>query len=452
MARSTELSLSHLGGTLLRRRSVALVAAGTASFGCPGPRTPREPEALPVTLTLEPDLGTVRGVAATEQRTFASLTRAAAPDRASVTTVVAHQGEARAWSTTLIGEAGPIAATPAAVAVTLTGTGTVGGAPVRGEPGGMIVGLDPATGRARWQLAAHTDEWVVVTSIAAVPGGFVVGGTFSGSLRLAQAVVTSGGSADGFVARLTEAGEVAWLVRVGGAGPDTVEGVAARADHIAVAGTFVASAELQGHPLPAFDDRSPFPDAFVASLDARGAHQWSATFGGPQADSVVGVAIDARGDVVVAGTARGVVHVGGADLAAQGLADGVLAWWSATGTARHAVLVGGAEFDGLRGITAVGPHVVVSGFFSGTLRLGDRTMVADGGDDAFLAAVDGGGSIAATWVVTGPGREEVSALAAAPGGLVAGIAHTAPARIDDAALPAPADPLAGAALIVRTHP
>ncbi len=436
----------------MRRRSVALVAAGTASFGCPESRTPREPASLPITLALDHDLGAVRGVAATEHRTFAALTRAAGPDRPAVTTVVAHRGEARAWSTTLPGEAGPVAASAAAVVVTLTGTGTVGGAPVRGEPGGMVIGLDPETGRARWRLAAHTDEWVVLTSIAAVPGGFVVGGTFSGSLRLAQAVVTSGGSADGFVARLTEAGEVAWLVRVGGSGPDAVEGVAARGDRIAIAGTFVASAELQGHPLPAFDDRSPFPDAFVASLDVRGAHQWSATFGGPQADSVVGVAIDAGGHVVVAGAARGVVHLGGADLTAQGLADGVLAWWSADGTAEHALLVGGAEFDGLRGIAAVGPHVVVSGFFSGTLRIGDRTMVADGGDDAFIAAVDGGGSIAATWVVTGPGREEVSALAGATGGLVAGIAHTARARVEDAALPAAADPLGGAALIVRPYP
>jgi len=50
------------------------------------------------------------------------------------------------------------------------------------------------------------------------------------------------------------------------------------------------------------------------------------------------------------------------------------------------------------------------------------------------------------------GREEVSALATAPGGLIAGIAHTAAARVDDAALPAPTDPRGGAAVIVRAHP
>jgi hypothetical protein len=58
---------------------------------------------------------------------------------------------------------------------------------------------------------------------------------------------------------------------------------------------------------------------------------------------------------------------------------------------------------------------------------------------------------AAVWPVAGPGREEISAVAAAPGGFVAGIALTAPARIDDAALPAPVGPSEGAAVIVRSH-
>ena len=45
--------------------------------------------------------------------------------------------------------------------------------------------------------------------------------------------------------------------------------------------------------------------------------------------------------------------------------------------------------------------------------------------------------------------EEITALAAIPGGFVAGVAHTAAAQLDGTALRAPADPMSGAAILIR---
>ena len=103
----------------------------------------------------------------------------------------------------------------------------------------------------------------------------VVGGSFSGTLRIGAKVVSSAGKTDGFVARLTATGGVAWLVRVGGPGADAVQGVAAAGDRIAIAGTFAAGADLLGQPLPPFDERSVAADGFVAELDAAGARRWA---------------------------------------------------------------------------------------------------------------------------------------------------------------------------------
>jgi hypothetical protein len=238
-------------------------------------------------------------------------------------------------------------------------------------------------------------------------------------------------------------------VRIGGPGVDAVQGVAARGDRIAVAGTFAAGADFLGQPLEAHDDKSPLGDGFIGELDGHGARRWAASFGGKEDDAVAGVAIDALGNVVVAATVRGSLHVGGADLAARGTADGLVAWWADGGAPGAAVLVGGLDFDGLRGIIPAGGRVVVSGFFSGKIHLGERALSAGGGDDAFVAELDATGRIVQSWPITGEGREEVVQLAPVPGGFIAGIAHTAAAQVDGAPLAMPKDPMTGAAIAIR---
>ena len=91
------------------------------------------------------------------------------------------------------------------------------------------------------------------------------------------------------------------------------------------------------------------------------------------------------------------------------------------------------DADGASAIAAARDHVVVGGYTA---------------TDAFLVALDPGHEVA-RFPLAGPGREEVTALATIPGGFVGAIAHTAALTIGSTALPAPADPMTGAALIVR---
>lgn len=377
---------------------------------------------------------------------------AAAGPAGATTTIEAIRpaaGAAAAWHTELVGQGGPLAIAGSRVIAALGGAGTVAGLALRGEPGAAVVALDAATGAPAWKLAIDSTEWSVLEALAGTSAGVVVGGSFSGTLRIADRVVSSAGQSDGFVARITAAGGVAWLIRVGGPGADAVHGVAWAGDRIAIAGTFAAGADLLGEPLPALDPRSPRADGFVAELDPAGARRWVQSFGGKADDSVAGVAIDAAGRIAVAATARDTVHVGPVELVARGAADGVVAWWGPGGSVLDAVRLGGDDFDGLRAIAPAGERVVVAGFYSGSIRLGDRTLTAGGGDDAFVAELDAAGNVAHAWSIGGDGREEVTALAAIPGGFVAAVAHTAAARIDDTALPAPADPMSGAAIVVR---
>jgi outer membrane protein assembly factor BamB len=418
--------------------ALALLSACSAR-----PKAPRVPPAADLALPL---VGAIRGVAGGGTALYAALETGSTP---ATTTVRAQRRGDEAWHVDLPGRGGPLAATPTLVAATVTASAALGAGVVRGDPAAAIVALDAATGARRWTVLVDSTEWALVTAIAALHADFVVAGTFGGTLRAGSRVVSSAGRSDGFVVRLSPAGEVRWLVRVGGAGADGVQGVATAGDRIAIAGTFTAGAELGGAPLPAYDESSPLGDAFAAELDDSGARRWTATFGGRADDTVAGVAIDGRGNVVVAASTRDVVHVGSAQLVTQGASDGIVAWFGEGGEQGPAVLLGGLDFDGLRAITATGGVVIVGGFFSGSIQLADRTLTAGGGDDAFIAALDPSGTVAMAWHVSGKGREEVTSLAPIPGGFVTGIAHTAAAAIEDVQLPAPKDPMQGSALVVR---
>jgi hypothetical protein len=377
---------------------------------------------------------------------FAAL-GAARPQAA--TTIAAYKGTTPAWQAELDGFGGPLAVTGDTVVAAIGGSGIVGGIILRGDPGAVLVGLDAARGTRRWQLAVDGTEWVSIAAIAGAPDGVVLGGSFSGTLRVADRVVSSAGRTDGFVAKVSAAGAVVWLRRLGGPGSDSVAGVAVAGDQLAIAGTYAGGAEILGEPLAAFDERSMHVDGFVAALDATGTRRWVQGFGGAADEAVAGVAIDTAGRIAVAATVRDTVHVGGTDLVVNGAADGLVAWWSPDGSPGAAVLLGGAELDGLRAITPLGDHVVVAGSYAGTLPLGGHELHATGGDDAFFAELASPGTVVRAWPISGAGREEVTALISQPGGFLAGVAHTADARIGNDTLPSPADPMAGAALVVR---
>jgi len=423
----------------LHRSAIALAIL---LAGCPSPRAPTPP-AGSLTLEIGRDGGSLRGVAGDGTTTFAAVAAA------STSTIEARRGNAIAWQAPIAGSAGAIALGPTSLGITASGTGTVVDLALRGEPGAVVAALDPATGTARWKLAIDSSEWAVPTSIAATPdGGFVVGGSFSGTLRAASRVVSSAGKIDGFVVRLSATGEVQWLIRVGGAHADSVQGVAVAGDRIAITGTFATGAELGGEPLTAIDDKAPTIDVFVAELDARGHRTWSATFGGKLDDSVAGIAIDGRGRIAVAATVRDTLHVDVADISVRGPTDGLVVMYDKAGAPGPAIVLGGDELDELRAITASGDRIVVGGVYAGAIRVGPRSLEAETGGDAFVASLDGP-TITGVWPIHGAGREEITALAPVPGGFIAGVAHTAAATVEGQPLASPKDPTSGFGLVIR---
>jgi outer membrane protein assembly factor BamB len=389
----------------------------------------------------------VRGVASDGERVYAAF--AAKASGASSSTIEARSGDRTAWSAKLEGTAGELAVAGNVLAVALAARGDK----LRGDPAGVVTALDRTTGRTRWQRPFESTEWVLITQLAAVGDDVLVAGSFGGTLRVGAKVVTSGGGSDGFLARVGANGSLVWLVRMGGAGSDGVQGVAVsgepKASRIAIAGTFSLGADILGAPLASIDLKSPFGDAFVAEFDGSGAARWTATFGSRGDDAVAGVAIDASGRVIVAANVHDVLSMAGSPLVPRGTGDGLVVWYGNGGELGASVLVGGNDFDGIRSIAAIGNEAIIGGFFSGTLQIADRTFTAGGGDDSFVAALDAAGTVTTAWQVGGSGREEITSLQAMPGGFVAGVAHTGDAAIDDVKLPAAPAGTVASTLMIR---
>lgn len=317
----------------------------------------------------------------------------------------------------------------------------------------MLVGLNAHSGAPMWHHAFDATEWAVITSLAVDGSHIVVGGTFSGTLRVDSAVVSSAGQTDGFVARVDANGALAWLRRMGGPGADTISAVAARTDVIAIAGTVAAGAEFAGQPVEPHA-LSPYGDGFVVALRSNADYMWSQTFGGPGDDVVSGVAIDARHHIAVATTIDDTTRIGTRTVSPRGASAGVVAFVSPHGQWGPFAVVDATGSVRLRSIAAVDRRIVVSGVFAGTMAPGGTAtgigaMTAIGDDDAFVASLAPTGHVDAAWHLAGTGREEVVSLNEVPGGFLAGVAYSGDLTVGADHLPSPGSPASGAAIVVH---
>ena len=146
-----------------------------------------------------------------------------------------------------------------------------------------------------------------------------------------------------------------WLRLLGGEGQERAHAIAVGPQgHIAVAGATKGS--NFGEQTNAGDS-----DAFVALYGAAGTRQWLRLLGGPNIDGAADVAIDARGNVYVAGSTQAGVGASTDDSAS----DAFLAKFDAAGSRRWERVIGGDRRSEQAGGVAVdddgGIYVVGSG-------------------------------------------------------------------------------------------
>ncbi|MEI6467714.1 MAG: Ig-like domain-containing protein, partial [Verrucomicrobiota bacterium] len=199
---------------------------------------------------------------------------------------------------------------------------------------------------------AGTDE---VRALAVdATGGVYLAGSFSGTMDLDPGVpavpATAKGANDLFVVKLNAAGQFQWGLGLGGSGPDEARALAVDAvGSVYVGGAFSAQVDFDPGAGTRMLGAAGANDGFVLKLDPSGALMWAITLGGKGSDQINALALDARGEIYVAGVFSDTVDFDpGPDLwslTSAGGTDGFVAKFDGSGALVWARTLGGTGDD-----------------------------------------------------------------------------------------------------------
>lgn len=209
-------------------------------------------------------------------------------------------------------------------------------------------------------------------SAPAIDGGLLVTGYTKGVV----AGETNMGDKDAFLARINADGTLAWVDQLGGSGEDKGQAIAQAPDGSIYVGG-LTSAEMPDSP------SLGNMDGWVTKYTADGVRQWIRQVGTAEGDQVLALAISNDGMVLAGGHTAGVMgesSAGANDAFLRKLgADGATIWTTQVGSPgddRTADLVVDAA-----GVTTLAGHT------------DGRIVLSAGGTDVFTATIDAAGSI-----------------------------------------------------------
>ena len=135
-------------------------------------------------------------------------------------------------------------------------------------------------------------------------------------------------------------------------------------------------------------------DIFLAKFDPSGAHVWSRQFSDTCFTGTESVAVDPSGNVFLAGSFGGAMNFGGGRLTSAGGYDIFLTKFNPNGA--HVWSKRFGDIDGYQEAwsVAIAPSgdVVVVGYFRGTVDFGGGPLVSAGGEDIFVAKFNPSGA------------------------------------------------------------
>ncbi len=221
-------------------------------------------------------------------------------------------------------------------------------------------------------------------------GNIVMVGRFNSTMLGFTSAMFNAGGDDGFLAKLRGSDGQPLVQRQFGSGmEDQALSVAVdMADNIYVVGQFRGSIDFGSGTATTATNES---DVFVAKYSLAGAYQWSKAFGGTGSETGTATAVNASGDLVVAGNFCGTINFGGSPLTsatACSFTDAFAVRLSAAdGAHQRSVRVGGMGSETGDGIAIdASGRMYITGYFDGFAEFGGEPLLPVGLSDAYVAA------------------------------------------------------------------
>jgi hypothetical protein len=221
-------------------------------------------------------------------------------------------------------------------------------------------------------------------------GNLFVTGSLSGAGTFGQTNLSSAGSFDAFVVKLTPGGEFVWVRAFGGRGYAYGRAIAAEASgRVVIAGAFSDTMMVGQQCLLARGGE----DVFALQLDAGGHPLWAQRGGGGSGDTAFAVALDRHGNSFVGGYFSGSAPFETTNLLSQGGADLLVIKYDPAGRELWARGLAGNSDEVIYGLAADSAGAVhVTGYFSSSpLTIGVTNLFWNGSYDAFAAKLSSEG-------------------------------------------------------------
>lgn len=234
-----------------------------------------------------------------------------------------------------------------------------------------------ASGRGQWvKLISGSSARMPQAVTVDASGNVYICGEYSAtagtSVDLGGVAVTAQGGSDGFVLKLSSAGESLWAKVFGGSSSDRANAlIADSVGNVYVGGHVTQTAgravNLAGISLNAQGGN----DGYVVKLSSTGVTQWAKLLGGAGSDRVAGLVMDSAGSLYVAGSITGVVgasmSLAGQSVTSVGGSDGYLLKLNSAGAAQWATVLGGTSNDAVNHISIDNDdNLYLTGYINGT--------------------------------------------------------------------------------------
>jgi hypothetical protein len=207
-----------------------------------------------------------------------------------------------------------------------------------------------------------------------------------------------GGGDDAFLVKFNSAGTRQWATYYGGTGGDGSYSCAIDAsDNVYLAGFTRSTTNIAagGHQNTIGGGGD---DAFLVKFNSAGTRQWATYYGGTGSDASNSCAVDASGNVYLAGYTESTTNIaagGHQDTYGSGLRDAFLVKFNSAGTRQWATYYGGTGTDyGYSCAVDGSDNVYLAGFTPSTTNIasGGHQDTIVGGDDAFLVKFNSAGT------------------------------------------------------------
>ena len=226
-------------------------------------------------------------------------------------------------------------------------------------------------------------------------GNAYVTGYFAGEVTFGSTNLTSNGTTNIFIAKVSTSGLWQWAVNGDSLGSVTGAGIETDVSGNAyVTGNFMGETTFGSTNLTS----NGSTDIFIAKVSNSGLWQWAVSVGGSGYDLGQGIAVDSSGNSYITGMIDGTVNFGIINLTSHGETDIFIGKLSSNGLWQWAVNAGSSHPEYGNGIAVdSSDNAYVTGRFQGNALFGDTSLVSNGGYDAFILKISSTGSW--QWVV-----------------------------------------------------